>query len=177
MAPVCPLPASSTDPAFPRALDADLIAALVRDRLGDGSIPVRVAADYVRWKDRDGSIIGWRATVGADALQTYVTVRTAPLERLQDEASKLEHREEDYDGLKSFVLVPEHGLLLVAFPLDRQMSDLRRMVRASKVRTVVQENNPALIPDGMRFSKSKSSWTLVRYKPERRAVKIGRAHV
>ena len=45
-----------------------------------------------------------------------------------------------------------------------------RMVRASKVRTVVQENNPALIPDGMRFSKSKSSWTLVRYKPERRAV-------
>lgn len=170
MRPVCPLPSTATDPAFFSALCPELITDLVRDQLGSGSQKISIVPDYVRWKNRDGSIVGWRASVGEEATQTYITVRTAPLARLADEAAKLEHREEDYDGLKSFALVPEHGLLLINFPLDRQMSDLRRMVRASKVRTIVQENQPNLVPEGMRFSKSKSTWQLVRYKPERRAV-------
>ena len=170
MATVCPLPATATDAAFARAIDAAVVARCVRDHLGAGDQAVELAPDYVRWKDRDGSIVGWRAKVGPAGTATYVTVRTAPLDRLRDEASKLEHREEDYDGLKSFALAEHDELLLVTFPLDRQMSDLRRMVRASKVRTVVQENRRDLVPAGMRFSKSGSSWQLVRYKPERRAV-------
>jgi aminoglycoside phosphotransferase len=173
MNPCCPIPSASTDPAFPRALDRELIARIVhRDLLEDPAMgPIELQPDYVRWKDQDGSIVGWRAFLGADRQPSYVTIRTAPIERLEDNLAKIEHHaDRESDGLRSMTLDRENGLLLIAFPIDRQMPDLRRLVRASKVRSLVTKNRPDLIPESLRISKSKSRFQLVRYKPERRAV-------
>ena len=169
---VCPLPVAATEPSFARAIDRELVQQLARDLLGDGSRNVSLAPDYVRWKGKDGCIVGWHALVGDEQAPSYITVRTAPPLRLSDEASKLRHRadEETDEWQRSLALSEEHGLLLIGFPLDRQMPDLRRLVRASKVRTLVQGVRPDLVPDSLRISKSKSRRSIVRYKPERRAV-------
>lgn len=174
MNPVCPIPATASTPAFQRALDRAFLQDLVRQQLGDGTTAVRLEPDYVRWKDVHGSIVGWHAEVGVgdQATRSYITVRTAPADRLADEAKKLAHRADEETDVwqRSLALVPAEELLLVAFPLDRQMPDLRRLVRASKVRSVVLGYRPDLVPESLRISKSRSHRHIVRYKPERRAV-------
>jgi len=56
MATVCPLPATATDAAFARAIDAAVVARCVRDHLGAGDHAVELAPDYVRWKDREWTV-------------------------------------------------------------------------------------------------------------------------
>ncbi|MCU0863439.1 MAG: phosphotransferase [Planctomycetes bacterium] len=168
-----PMPGRGQDPALQQALDAEAIAALVQRHLLRSGELVALQPDYIRWKDLDGSLVGWRVTVRDDTgeHETYVTARTAPPHRLADEAGRLLHREEeDWAGLGAFSLSAAGDLLLLAFPIDRAMHDLRRLVRASKVRSLVTGTCPSVVPDGQRFSKSRSRFTLVRYKPERRAV-------
>ncbi len=172
-APTIPAPPRATDPAFVQALDATAVGALVQRHLAVDADVLALAPDYVRWKDRDGSLVGWRVTMraAAAAVDSYVTVRTAPSDRLADEAARLAHRdEEQHAGLRAFALAPHDGVLLLAFPIDRAMHDLRRLVRASKVRSLLADNCPDALPAGHRFSKSRSTCELVRYKPERRAV-------
>lgn len=167
---VCPAPESSREVGFLRALDASFVQALVRQRLRTDGLHVPLVPDYVRWKEQDGSIVGWRAADdGSDGC--YVTLRTARPDRLADEAEKIGHRmDEEKDGMRLCAVVPEHDLLLLAFPLDRQLSDLRRLVRLGKVRALMEEHCSDLLPPGHRISRSRSSMRLVRYKPERRAV-------
>ncbi len=171
--PICRAPERCIDTAFLRALDRDLIAALAGRHLAREGELLALQPDYVRWKDADGSLVGWRATVRVDGrpMPTYLTVRCAPSHRLASEAERLQHRaDESWAGLGGLALVPQHDLLLLAFPLDRAMHDLRRVVRPSKVRNLVAEVCPHVVPEGQRFSKSRSTFALVRYKPERRAV-------
>lgn len=170
MSQVCPPPESSREVGFLRALDAAIVHELVQRHLRTDGSRVRLVPDYVRWKERDGSIVGWRAADdGSDGC--YVTLRTARPDRLADEAEKLGHRmDEEKGGMRLCAVVPEYDLLLVAFPLDRQLSDLRRMVRLGKVRGLLEQHCPDLLPPGHRISRSRSSMQLVRYKPERRAV-------
>lgn len=172
-----PAPAPARDPAFLQALDPACVGALVQRHLLRSGELVALRPDYVRWKDRDGSLLGYRAEVRAgdgddDGVQTtYVTVRTAAPHRLADEAERLQHREdEDHAGLAALALVPAANVLLLAFPIDRAMHDLRRVVRASKLRSLLLASCPTFVPEGLRLSKSKSRVRLVRYKPERRAV-------
>lgn len=168
-----PAPAPARDPAFLRALDPAAVGALVQRHLLRAGELVALRPDYVRWKDRDGALLGYRAEVrDEDGLQsTYVTVRTAAPHRLADEAERMRHREdEDHAGLCALSLVPEANVLLLAFPIDRAMHDLRRLVRASKLRSLLLAACPAFVPEGLRFAKSKSRVRPVRYKPERRAV-------
>lgn len=167
---VCPAPESSREVGFLRALDESIVHGLVQHHLRTDGSRVRLVPDYVRWKEQDGSIVGWRAADdGSDGC--YVTFRTARPDRLADEAVKIGHRmDEEKDGMRLCAVVPEYDLLLVAFPLDRQLSDLRRMVRLGKVRALLEEHCRDLMPPGHRISRSRSSMRLVRYKPERRAV-------
>lgn len=168
-----PAPPAARDAAFLRALCEGTVATLVQQHLAIDAQVLALRPDYVRWKDRDGSLVGWRVTLrfGAMPVDTYVTLRTAPPDRLADEAARMAHRtEEQHAGLRAFALAPHEQLLLIAFPIDRAMHDLRRLVRASKVRSLLAASSPLALPSGLRFSKSRSSFELVRYKPERRAV-------
>ena len=170
---VCPLPDTSREPSFRNALDRELLTKLIQQHLLEPGQtgPVDIQPDYVRWKESDGSIVGWRVFVGQERLSSYVTVRAAAMERLADNLAKIDHHQDRaHGGLKSMALVRDQGLLLISFPIDRQMADLRRLVRASKVRSLIAENRPDLVPESLRISKSKSRLQLIRYKPERRAV-------
>lgn len=170
---VCPPPATARDAAFLAALDPTLVGDLVQRHLVAHGALVELIPDYVRWKDQDGSLLGFRAVVASkDRLaETYVSVRTAAAGRLADEAERLKHRcEELHAGMRAFALVPEVGMLLLALPIDRTIGDLRRYLQASKVRTLLANACPELIPSHLRISKSRSRHHLVRYKPERRAV-------
>lgn len=168
-----PLPASADDPGLQCALQPELVAGLVQQHLTEGATLLALEPDYLRWKERDGSLVGYRAIVrhAGGEHATYVTVRTATAERLEAEAGRLLHRaDESHGGLRAFAFLPQANLLLLGFPIDRMMHDLRRVVRASKVRNLVAATCPEFVPEGRRFSKSRSRCELVRYKPERRAV-------
>lgn len=169
----CPLPAQAKEPGLQRALDVNGLRHLLQQHGTEGAVVLELRPDYVRWKDRDGSLVGFRATVacGDGQQETYLTARTAEPHRLADEAARLHHRaEEIHAGLRAVTFLPEDDLLLLACPVDRAMPELRRLVQPSKIRSLVQASCPELIPQGMRISKSRSRWQLVRYKPERRAV-------
>jgi hypothetical protein len=169
----CPLPALAREPGLQRALDVNALRDLVQTHVAGGAAIRELRPDYVRWKDRDGSLVGFRATVGCDGDEhhTYLTVRTAEPHRLAEEAARLQHRaDEIHGGLRAVTFLPDEALLLLAFPHDRGMPELRRLVQPTKVRSLVQASYPELIPPEMRISKTRSRWQLVRYKPERRAV-------
>lgn len=171
--PMFPAPALANDPGFACALQVDTVAQLVQRHLAADATLLALVPDYVRWKDDDGSLVGYRATTRSAGAEhaTYVTVRTAPVHRLATEAERLLHRaDENHAGLRAFAFLPAEHALLLSFPIDRAMHDLRRLVRASKVRSLVAATCPEQVPAGLRLSKSRSSCQLVRYKPERRAV-------
>ena len=171
--PRCPGPTPTAAPGFLRLLDVDAMARLVQQHLTREATLLELVPDCVRWKDQDGLLVGYRAKVrhAGDETATYVTARTAQPHRLAHEAERLTHRaEQELAGLRAFALVPGADLLLLGFPLDRAMHDLRRVVRPSKVRTLVASTCPSIVPEDMRFSKRRSAFRLVRYKPERRAV-------
>ena len=68
-----------------------VVASLVQTHLAHDATLLELVPDYVRWKDRDGSLVGHRATVqfGSEVVQTYVTARTAAPMRLASEAERL----------------------------------------------------------------------------------------
>lgn len=170
---IMPLPAQAGDAGFACALQAELVARLVQTHLATEATLLDLSPDYLRWKQDDGSLVGYRASVrhAGGVHSTYVTARTAAPHRLAAEAERLQHRrEESHAGLRAFTFLPAKNVLLVAFPIDRAMHDLRRLVRASKVRSLVAATCPEQVPAGRRISKSRSHCRLVRYKPERRAV-------
>lgn len=168
-----PPPSQASDPGFLQALRHDEMRDLVQQHLAVEATVLELQPDYVRWKDADGSLVGYHVTLQTkDAVvHSYVVARAAAPARLADEAERLHHRaEETHAGLAAFAFLQARSLLLLGFPIDRQMHDLRRLVRASKLRTFVETSCPSLIPPGHRFSKSRSAWQLVSYRPERRAV-------
>ena len=81
---ICPAPDSARDPGFLRALEMATVAELVQGALGAGAQLRELRPDYVRWKDHDGSLVGYRAIVEGPfgPSSTYVTARTAPAHRL-----------------------------------------------------------------------------------------------
>jgi thiamine kinase-like enzyme len=169
----CPPPEDAREPAFLRALQPEVVEMWILKHLGAGARLDDLRADYVRWKERDGCLVGYRVRLAYEGVPTegYVTIRTAERHRVEDEAGRIEHRQgEVHDGLFTCALLPDEPVLLLAFPLDRVMPDLRRMVRASKVRSLLESLPEGWMPAGSRFSKSRSRCTLARYKPERRAV-------
>jgi len=170
---LCPPPQMASDPAFLRALDLDFVAGLVQQHLLVDATLRAIEPAYVRWKDRDGSLLGFRLQVqmGDDVWQSYATVRTATAARLASEAERIIHRRgKVHCGVRSVAHVPEHGVLLVGYPLDRVMREMRHLVRASKVRGLLLDHCPEFVPEGLRISKGNSSGALISYKPERRAV-------
>ncbi len=171
--PRCPGPESAADPAFLRALDAGAIAALVQQHLAGANRVAALVPDYLRWKEADGSLVGYRAQVQTPGgtVDSYVTVRTEAPQRLAAEVARLANRAgEQWGGLSALALLPDANLLLLAFPIDRAIHDLRKLVQPSKLRSLVMAACPTVVPAGLRLSKSRSSFRLVRYKPERRAV-------
>ncbi|WP_442890223.1 phosphotransferase family protein [Congregicoccus parvus] len=159
--------------SFRNALDPARLQRWIETEVSVGATVRDLTPEYVRWKERDGSLVGWRVVVLNEGREhrTYVTVRHADPARLEDEASKLAHRAlETYAGLRAWTLLPRDELLLLAFPLDRDIPDLRRLVRASKMRSLIEARFPHYLRNGLHVSKSRSRCEAKRYKPERRAV-------
>ncbi|MGK0203274.1 MAG: aminoglycoside phosphotransferase [Planctomycetota bacterium] len=170
---LCPAPERTTDAAFLRVLDLRFVAELVSQHLLQDASLIAIEPAYVRWKDRDGSLLGFRVQVRVRGEQrpSYVTVRTAVASRLATEFERIAHRRDKiHDGLRACAHLPHHGVLLVAYPLDRGIRELRHLVRASKVRGLLMDHCPGFLVAGLRISKANSEGTLISYKPERRAV-------
>jgi hypothetical protein len=168
-----PLPAGPTLPGFRASLDPHLMRALIADRLARDVAIAACEPIYVRYKGNDGSLVGWSVATSCSESdgRTFVTARSAPLWRLRNEAARLSARSgEVFWGLGALALVEEHELLLLAFPVDRALAELRRMVRPFKIRQLVEGGLAAGTLAGLRLSKRKSRVGVVRYKPERRAV-------
>ncbi|HEB54683.1 MAG TPA: aminoglycoside phosphotransferase family protein [bacterium] len=171
--PCCPLPQGDVDDALRRAFDVEHIASVVRGTLCADAVLRTLQPAYVRFKGRDGSLVGFRSEIehGGERHASYVTVRTAPPERLRTEFERIAHRADRVHlGVRGCALLAGDGLLLLAYPIDRIVRELRHMVRASKVRGLLLEHCPAWLPEGRRISKRHSSGAPVSYKPERRAV-------
>ena len=167
-----PLPVGAPGGSLAAAMDAECVRRWIEGHLLDEAELLVLSPNYVRYKGKHGSLVGWRVVTRTAAAehQTYVTVRCVEPLRLRAEAERLSGRVgETQCGLRTWARVGDDGLLL-AFPVDRVLRDLRSMVRASRVRRLIEEHAPQVIPEGFRMSKRRSHPVLVRYKPERRAV-------
>lgn len=160
---------------FLAALDPALIAGLITLRLlpEGGARVVSAQPGYVRYKRGDGALVGYRVELerAGRVATTFVTVRCGQLARLRAEAAALAPRaKQALSDLVPFAVSESEEVLLLAFPIDRELRGLRDLVRASRLRDVLSGAAPGLVPDGLRISKSRSELEVVRFKPERRAV-------
>ncbi|MDH3224918.1 MAG: phosphotransferase [Gemmatimonadota bacterium] len=128
---------------------------------------------YSRYKGEDGGLVTYRLDVegGQGRETTYVTVRTGPRWRLESQAERfLDPAHQGRPGPLDPVHVDLNvGVLLVAFPLDRAMRDLRRAIRVKWVRRWL-ESAGILSRQGSRLSRRRSRVHILSYRPERRAV-------
>ena len=58
----CPPPDGAEDATFLQALRPVVVQAWIERQLADGATVSSVQPAYVRWKERDGSLIGYRVT-------------------------------------------------------------------------------------------------------------------
>ncbi|MEW6745090.1 MAG: phosphotransferase [Planctomycetota bacterium] len=166
-----PLPLSGQLRGLRTAVDAVRLEGLVSRHLAAGR-PVRaVRPGYVRFKGEDGALVGWWVSVADAEVLSFVTVRAAAPWRLASEAERLRMRHSvSFAGLEGVAQIDSEELLLLAFPVDRILHDLRALIDVRKVRRILSTIEPPFLATSERVRKSSSRVTLVRYKPERRAV-------
>lgn len=165
-----PLPEGPFLEGLSTALDSDRVAGLVSEHLCAGKTIEALRATYIRHKGRDGSLVGWRVRLEGESLEIPVCVRVAPLARLRSEAERFEGLSCNHLFWKKPAALDEGaGILLIGFPFDRSLRWLRKLVRVTRIRDFLPEHLPEAVAPGWRVSKE-STFSLVRYKPERRAV-------
>ncbi len=159
---------------FAAATSVDEVGEAIASCLTDHATIRDLRPNYLRYKGGDGVVVGWRVSLELDAGQveeSYVTVRVAPRARLRAELERYRERAgKVWCGLRAAALHEDSNLLLCALPVDRELRGLGTLVRASRVRELLSAHAAQIVPPGYRISKRQSSFQLVRYKPERRAV-------
>lgn len=156
------------------ATDMGLVRKVVEaSLLTPGASLVALTPTYARLKGEDGELVAYRIRIGTDQgeVDTAVSVRSGPPHRLRAQAMRFS---DSRAATWTAPLVPWHldaevGLLLIAFPLDRVLRDLRRLVDLKWVRRAL-EGHGVLEPRARRMSRSRSRLSMVSYRPERRAV-------
>lgn len=128
----------------------------------------------VRRPDPGEAIVSWRIALAnsEEEWRTFVTVRLGPAWRLSREFRRFAARSDDdrTTALVPAALARRGSVLLIAFPYDRVLRDLRRVIRPSRVCRLA---TPALLGESTsreRLSRRRSRFEVVRYLPEDRAV-------
>ncbi len=170
MTTVCPLPCGA-EASFAVAVDPERVRGWIAEHLLADRHLLACEPLSLRYKGGDGATVCWSVRFDGDGgvCDTFVTVRWADPLRLAREAQRLGRRASDVTpGVRGWALLDE--VLLVAFPIDRILRDLRRVCRPSSARTMIAKHFPDVVAPGYRISKRRSRMVVARYEPERRAL-------
>lgn len=170
------LPALAGEAGLCPPAPADLLD-LVGDLLAIGSAtsPPLIGAEleYARWKPKTSITAGYRLSFadGSSRLivyKRYSGEKATHIERDFDPGDRARQRE---DRLRSFAVLPRENLCLYAFPADRVLTGLSRLIDMQRTARLLSSLglSPGLCSGG-RLRWRRSQATLLRYKPERRAV-------
>lgn len=159
-----------------RLLDADTARALAARLSTPSGLDIRgVALHSVHRPTPDVALSAWRVSF-ADGVEgpvpdSMVTIHQGPPSRIQRDQRHFEgHAERAVPGGLTGCVLDGDETMIVAFPSDHRLRDLRWLHRASNlIRLVVTSGVDAPGP-GERFSKRRSACEVLRYVPEQRAV-------
>ncbi len=164
------LPARAGDAALCPDPDEVVLDRVVRSMsLPDGARPAGARLTYVRWKPRVSTTALYRIDFH-DAPPSSVTWKKYADGKARDIALGYEpdrRAREQAKALAPFVAWEDEGLCMYAFPTDRELPGLARAVHLRRTARRLNEIEPW---PGEAVRARRSTATLVRYKPEHRAV-------
>ncbi len=157
-------------------LPAEHVLALVHEHmLGENpdDRPVQATWTYARWKP-GVSLCSAYALAAADGRQETLVVKCHIGAKAAGLAERPVERASAADAdwpmlLGPSVALPERNLYLWAARDDRELPALRRLSDTQRSRHLLRHLG-TLLPEGAEIRKRRSTSTLLRYRPERRAV-------
>jgi hypothetical protein len=159
-----------------RLLERGDVRALVERLRSPGEEPLRdVTLHAVHRPEPRTLLSAWQVSFedGAEGARpdAFVTLHQGPPWRIQRDQRHFEGRADrtPSSGLTGYALDGDETMV-VAFPSDHRLRDLRWLCRASHVLRLVMTSGIGSTSPGERFSKRRSQCTVLRYVPEQRAV-------
>ncbi len=156
-------------PALDAALDARHVGELLNGACADlGPFPEGGTVTYVRYKPETSLVAGYRFGEPDSVAARLGYAKLVPEARLRQEVEKAQAIASGRTGARIVVLDP-YPLVFSVFPFDRSVRGLRLITEPGKMKR--RASVFCVAPgDGLRISGKRSRLSLLRYKPERRAV-------
>ncbi len=165
------------DPLLPdleSALDAERVAALLalawRERHGEALSLGAGETTYVRYKPGTSLVVGYRFPTEGDPSLPFVMGygKLVPEERIGESFVKAKAIAEKRSDSRVLLLAPL-PLVFHVFPFDREIPGLRQVMNRDKLKRIARRVIAWDAPT-VRVSGKRTSLSLLRYKPERRAL-------
>jgi hypothetical protein len=148
-------------PGLPILLDPEAVLDLLRDRADTGETARAIRPTYLRYKPGLSCLGAFAVDVGGRELLVYAQAY-APDAR--EKYSKLTGPDEVRGPLgPAHFPMPEHGIVVSAFPNDRKLKAIRRLLGPEAFGSFLAKLNPEVDAGG-------SAFEVLSYKPERRLV-------
>ena len=159
-----------------RGLQALLDARRVRDTLQARIGPEMSGIEsceiaYVRYKPQTNCLVSYMLRTGGQKSEVTLYGKCYTDADFANAAGKAEAGNWiEIDGVQPVVIVPELSAIFYRFPNDKEIPGLRLIADPKKVQRILYDYLTELPAEQWRISDKRLQITLVRYKPEKRAV-------
>ena len=170
------IPSDKNLPGLPAIFDAGMIKTLLTDHFKKIGVSISSCeVSYIRYKPRTNCIIVYwikfdgKLAFGVRELPVYIKLYTKEDFLIAEEKNRI-HRWADFYGIGTYKLLSEHNAILYLFPNDPVIDGLRIIENPKKIQRILYLHYQKYPEKEWRISDRQFRFTIMRYKPERRAV-------
>jgi len=174
------IPLDENLPGLSAMIDGDIIKAALSGNFKKAGLSIKSSRiSYIRYKPRTNCIVVYRikfdggTTFKLAEIPVYVKLFTGRDYKTAEEKTRL-HRWVNPDGIGTYRLFPEHQAILYFFPNDPVIDGLRVIEHPKKIQRILYQHHEEFPEDKWRISNKQLRISIMRYKPERRAVLLFR---
>jgi hypothetical protein len=174
------IPPDENLPGLSAMVDGDIIKAALSESFEKAGLSIKSCKiSYIRYKPRTNCIIVYRVkfdggtTFKLAEIPVYVKLLTGRDYKIAEGKARL-HRWVNPEGIGTYLLFPEHQAILYCFPNDPVIDGLRVLEHPKKIQRILYRHHEEFPEDKWRISNKQLRISIMRYKPERRAVMLFR---